>query len=191
MNDNFYKHLNGESPTGQPEKRFKENEEKEKRAAELIVAEEALKLNQRQLTDIIEFLPDATLAIDKEKRVIIWNKAMEKMASIPAAEMIGKGDHIYTIPFYGKAQPQLMDLVFLDEEEIATRYPTLIRDGDILTAEVFCPAFNNNIGAWFFAKASPLHDQAGNIIGAIESIRDITGLKNAEEEILESKNFLK
>ena len=191
MNDDFYKHLNGESPTGQSEKRLKENEVKEKRATELIIAEEALKSKHRLLTDIIEFLPDATLAIDKEKRVIIWNKAMEKMTSIHAAEMIGKGDHVYTIPFYGKAQLQLMDLVFLDEEEIATRYPTLTREGDSLIAEVFCPALNNNKGAWVFAKASPLHDQAGNIIGAIESIRDITKRKQAEEEILESKNFLK
>jgi len=42
-------------------------------------AEEELRSNRRQLKDIIEFLPDATLAIDKEKRVIIWNKAIEKM----------------------------------------------------------------------------------------------------------------
>jgi diguanylate cyclase (GGDEF)-like protein/PAS domain S-box-containing protein len=191
MNDDFYKQLNGESPTGQPEKRLKENEVKEKRATELIIAEEALRSNQRQLRDIIEFLSDATLAIDKEKRVIIWNKAMEKMTSIPAAEMIGKGDYVYTIPFYGKAQPQLMDLVFLDDEEIATRYPNLIREGDTLMGEVFCSALNNKKGAWVFGKASPLHDQAGNIIGAIESIRDITERKNAEEALRSNQRQLK
>jgi diguanylate cyclase (GGDEF)-like protein/PAS domain S-box-containing protein len=190
MNDIFYRQLFEELPIGQPEKKLKENEEKEKRASELITAEEALGSNQRQLRDIIEFLPDATLAIDKEKRVIIWNKAIEKMTCIPAMDMIGKGDYTYTIPFYGKAQPQLMDLVFLDDEEIATQYPNLTREGDTLMGEVFCSALNNNKGAWVFAKASPLHDQAGNIIGAVESIRDITERKQAEEEILESRNFL-
>jgi diguanylate cyclase (GGDEF)-like protein/PAS domain S-box-containing protein len=147
-------------------------------------AEEALQENRSRLEDIVTFLPDATLAIDKEKRTIIWNKAIEKMTGIPAAEMIGKGDYAYTIPFYGEARPQLMDLVFLDHNEIATRYPNITREGDSLTAEAFCNALYNNKGAWVFAKASPLHDQSGNIIGAIESIRDITEHKRMEEEIL-------
>jgi PAS domain S-box-containing protein len=142
-----------------------------------------LQESRRQLTDIIEFLPDATLAIDKEGRVIIWNKAIEKMTGIPAAEMIGKCDYAYTIPFYGEARPQLMDLVFADREEIADRYPDITRQGNTVMAEVFCNALHNNEGAWVFAKASPLHDQSGNIIGAIESIRDITERKQAEDKL--------
>ena len=145
-------------------------------------AEEALQANRRQLKDIIEFLPDATLAIDKEKRVIIWNKEIEKMTGVLAAEMIGKGDYAYTIPFYGEVRPQLMDLIFMDDVEIMARYPNIIREGDSLAAEVFCNALYNNKGAWVFAKASPLHDQSGNIIGAIERIRDITERKWADEE---------
>jgi PAS domain S-box-containing protein len=151
-------------------------------------AENALRKTRRQLTDIIEFLPDATLAIDKEGLVIIWNKAIEEMTGVPAAEIIGKGDHAYTIPFYGEARPQLMDLVFEDNEEIAARYPQLTREGDTLIAEVFCTALYDNKGAWVIAKASPLHDQSGNIIGAIESIRDITPRKKAEEVLRESEN---
>ena len=149
-------------------------------------AEEELRANQRQLTDIIEFLPDATLAIDKEGHVIIWNKAIEKMTGIPAAEMIGKGDYAYTIPFYGEARPQLMDLIFEDREEIAARYPHITREGNTLIAEVFCNALYSNMGAWVFAKASPLYDQSGNVIGAIESIRDVTAHKQAEEALREA-----
>jgi len=144
-------------------------------------AVEALRTEHRQIMDIIEFLPDATLAIDKERRIIIWNKAIEKMTGVPAAETIGKGDYAYTIPFYGKARPPLMDALFLSDEELVTRYPEITREGDALIVEVFCPALYNNKGAWLFAKASPLHDQAGNIIGAIESIRDITERKQLEE----------
>ena len=149
--------------------------------------EESLLLNQEELTDIIDFLPDATLAINKEGKVIIWNNAIEKMTGIPTTEMIGKGDYAYAIPFYGKARPQLLDLLFLNDEELATQYPKLTREGDALIAEVFCPALYNNKGAWIFAKASPLHDQAGNIIGAIESIRDITDRKQVEETLKESE----
>ncbi|NPU86584.1 MAG: PAS domain S-box protein [Syntrophaceae bacterium] len=145
--------------------------------------DEALRENQSRLADIIEFLPDATLAIDNEKRVILWNKAIEEMTGIPAAEMIGKGDHAYSIPFYGQARPQLMDLVFLNHKEIAARYPSITREGDSLMAEAFCEALHNNKGAWVFAKASPLHDQSGNIVGVIESIRDITEQKRIEKTL--------
>jgi PAS domain S-box-containing protein len=153
-------------------------------------AEEEASSNRRQLTDIIEFLPDATLAVDEARRVIIWNKAIEKMSGVPAAEMIGKGDYAYTIPFYGKAQPPLMDLVFLDDEEIRNRYPQFSREGDSLTAETFCPALYNNRGAWVYAKASALHDQSGKIIGAIESIRDINEQKLAEMGLKTKTAFL-
>jgi PAS domain S-box-containing protein len=152
--------------------------------------QEALRANRRQLADIIDFLPDATLAIDKEGRVIIWNRAMEKMTGIPAAEMIGKYDNAYTIPFYGVARKQLLDLVFGDDEEIIARYPAITREGETLVTEVFCPALDNNRGVWIFAKASPLHDQFGNIIGAIEIVRDITERNRAEEELRETNEYL-
>ncbi|MDD5284238.1 MAG: PAS domain S-box protein [Desulfuromonadaceae bacterium] len=149
--------------------------------------EASLRTNQRQLTDIIEFLPDATFAIDKEKRVIIWNRAIEDMTGVNAAEMIGKGEYAYAVPFYGEARPQLIDLLFTEREEIAARYPNITRAGDTLMSEVFCHALHNNKGAWVFAKASPLHDQSGNIIGAIEIIRDITELKQTVDELQETE----
>jgi PAS domain S-box-containing protein len=149
--------------------------------------QEALRASQRQLADIIDFLPDATLAIDKEGHVIIWNRAMENMTGIPAAEMIGKGDCAYTVPFYGVARKQLMHLVLEDDREIVARYPTITREGETLVTEVFCPALDNNQGAWIFAKATPLHDQFGNISGAIEILRDITERNRAETQLREER----
>ncbi len=146
------------------------------------LAEKALAESRDQLTDIIEFLPDATLAIDKEKRVIIWNRAIEEMTGISAVDMLGKSDYAYTIPFYGEARPLLMDLVFTDQKEIAALYPNITREGDTIVGEAYCKSLYDNMGAWVFAKASPLHDQSGNIIGAIECIRDINEQKRKEEE---------
>ena len=144
---------------------------------------EALQTSRMQLADLITFLPNATLAIDKEKRVIIWNRAIEKMTGIPASEMIGKGDFAYSIPFYGEARPMLLDLLFLDIDAHAGPYPNLVREGDALSAELFCPALYHQKGAWIFCKASPLYDHAGNIIGSIESIRDITAQRQAEDAL--------
>ena len=60
--------------------------------------------------DIVEFLPDATVVIDREKRVILWNHAMEEMTGLCKDEVLGKGDYVYSIPFYGKRKPMLIDL---------------------------------------------------------------------------------
>lgn len=146
-------------------------------------AEETLRAERKQLRDIVEFLPDATLVLDTAGRVIIWNKAMEKMTGMPAAEMIGKGGHAHAIPFYGETRPQLIDLAMADNEEIASRYSHIIREEDTLVSEVFCNALYNNEGGWVYAKASLLRDQDGNVIGAIESIRDITYRKQMEEKL--------
>ncbi len=152
--------------------------------------EDALRASQSQLTDVIDFLPDATFAIDTNKRVIIWNKAIEQMTGIPADEMIGKGDHLYTVPFYGDARQHLMDMVLDGYLDIETKYPSITRESDAYSAIVFCNALNDNKGMWAYTKASPLHDQSGNVIGAIESVRDITERKQAEDELKEKSEEL-
>jgi len=145
-------------------------------------AEDILQEERKRLRDIVEFLPDATLAIDREGHVIIWNKAMEEMTGVPAATMIGRGGYCHAIPLYGEARPILIDLVLEENQETTVRYPHLTRQGDALMAEVFCHGLYGNKGAWGFAKASPLRDQEGNVVGAIESIRDITQSKRAAQE---------
>jgi two-component system, cell cycle sensor histidine kinase and response regulator CckA len=65
-------------------------------------AEEALRISHQRVLDIIEFLPDPTVVIDHETKVVAWNRAIEEMTGIKKEDIIGKGDHTYAIPFYGK-----------------------------------------------------------------------------------------
>lgn len=144
-------------------------------------AEDIMRDSRKSLAALIDFFPDATLAIDKDKRVIIWNRAMEKMSGVPASKMIGKGDYAYTVPFYGFARPQLMDLFWLPKHKIAKEYPVLKWEGENLVGEAFCPALRHGQGAYIWVKGSPIKNSAGKLIGAIECIRDITERKQAEE----------
>ncbi len=144
-------------------------------------AEKARKALERRLSQLIDFSPDPTLAIDGEKRVIVWNRAMEVLSGVPAAEMMGKGDYAYTVPFYGEARPQLMDLFWFPEHEVASNYPFITKEGDNYVIEVFCPALAGGKGAHVWAKAAPLRDADGCLTGAIEVIRDMTVHKRAEE----------
>jgi PAS domain S-box-containing protein len=73
-------------------------------------AEEALRRSERLRTDIINFLPDATFAIDRQGRVTAWNRAMEALTGVPSKDMIGKGDGEYALAFYGERKPILIDM---------------------------------------------------------------------------------
>ncbi len=138
--------------------------------------------SQRRLADIINFLPDATLVIDDESRVIAWNRAMEEMTGIPAGEMLGRGEKEYALPFYGKRRPLLIDLVRFPDKEIDAEYEHLHRVGDLLSGETFSPTLKDG-GRYIYATASALHDVDGNVVGAIELVRDITERKLAEMEL--------
>jgi len=144
-------------------------------------------LSPRELIDIIEFLPDATFVIDRKGTVVAWNRAMEVMTRVPKADVVGKGGYCYSIPFYGVAKPIAIDYAMDGSCEIASCYECLTKEGDTCFAETFCPTLHDGKGAFLWAKASPLYDHEGNIIGAVESIRDLTSHRRAEEALRESE----
>ena len=147
--------------------------------------EQSLKGQQdlhRQLSDIIDLLPDATVVIDQDHRVVAWNRAMVKMTGVPAREMIGKGDYAYAVPFYGRPQPTLADLLFDREPQPLRAYETFTRDGNVISAQAFVPALNQGQGAHLFATAAPLTDGQGKVVGAIETVRDITEQQRSAEQ---------
>ena len=152
-------------------------------------AEETTKNAYQQLFDIVEFLPDATFVVDKDKRVIAWNRAIEQMTGIEKRDIVGKGDYAYAIPFYGEHRPLLIDLLDQEEERLRRNYKDIRQEGHTLFAEVFVSTFHNGESRCFWATATPLFDQEGNPAGGIESIRDITSYKQAEERrtLLESQ----
>ncbi len=144
--------------------------------------EETLIASKQRLADVIDFLPDATFAINLEGKVIAWNHAIEEMTGVKAADMLGKGNYEYSLPFYGDRRPILIDLVFKPVSEIEKNYSFVHREGDALIAEANV-LFVKTPGLFLWAKASPMCDHKGNVIGAVESIRDITGRKLVEDKL--------
>jgi len=143
--------------------------------------EAALKESERRLADIIDFLPDATFVIDFSGKVIAWNRAIEEMTGVKAEHILGKGNYEYTLAFYGMRRPMLIDMVFGFTEEIGNKYIFIKKEGSVLLAQAEVPAKGAHCTLW--GKARPLHDSNGNIVGAIESVRDVTELKKAHDEL--------
>ena len=144
------------------------------------LADVALKTANAKLERVIDFLPDATFVVDTEGRVIAWNRAMEAMTGVAKADMIGNADGGYALAFYGRRRPMLIDLVLNPGDEGNTLYTSFQRSGEALIAEGETPAVWGGRGAFVWATALPLRDAKGDVIGAIECVRDVTEQKRAE-----------
>ena len=151
---------------------------------------------QRYLAAILDGLPDAVFAIDSEGKVVAWNRAIASMTGVAAEEMLGKGNYEYSLPFYlGERRPVLVDFLTASDEVIAGKY--LIRhEGNVLTGEV--KIFVKGRPIYAHARACPLYDADGRIVGGIEIIRDLTEHNRLMEELAaakasaeESKEFIR
>ena len=154
---------------------------------ELVEARTAeLNDSQKRLAQIIDFLPDPTWVIDCDGRVVTWNRAMEKLLGIKAADMVGKDNYEYALPFYNERRPVLIDLVREWDEGYEKEYISVKKEEDILISESYHPHLGKD-GMYLSATAGLLFDAEGEIVGAIESLRDITESKRMQEELEQAK----
>lgn len=139
------------------------------------------------LGDTIEYLPDATFAIDSDKRIIAWNRACEAMTGVGKASLLGQGGYAYAEPFFGERRPILIDMLDSPLAEVEARYERVQRKGDTLSAESFLPRLRGGNGAHLWAAASPLYDREGRRCGAVQVVRDVTEHRRVERALRESE----
>lgn len=144
-----------------------------------------LERTRQRMSDIIEFLPDATMAVNLQGQVTIWNRAMEQLTGVGKGEMLGRGDQAYTVPFYGHRRHGLVDVLLQATGEPSldtSSYRDWKREGDSLYASTWAPALNGGQGAFVTSKVALLRNLEGNVVGAIQSIRDVSDLQSALQE---------
>lgn len=126
-----------------------------------------------------------TFVIDKNHRVTYWNKACEKLTGTAGKEIVGT-DHQWK-PFRLQKRPTMADLVLdgISEEELWRLYGNRWRRSalidDAYEVEEFFPHLGEN-GIWIFFTAAPIKTPDGSVVGAIETLWDLTKQKQAEEE---------
>ncbi|MCG0279076.1 MAG: diguanylate cyclase [Thermanaeromonas sp.] len=135
------------------------------------------------LERIIDCLPDATLAVDREGRVLVWNRAMEEVTGVKKEEILGKGDYAYAVPFFGKRRPILVNILLGNGKEWEQEYEKVEMKGHILVGEGFAPFAYGGKGLHFWTLVAPIRDDKGNLLGAVQCIRDIGERKKMEEEL--------
>ncbi len=146
-------------------------------------AEAELAKSHRFLEATVQGSPVPTFVIDKDHRVISWNRALEEYSGIPAADVIG-------VPkvwkaFYQVDRPCLADLIVsARSDEIARLYrgkyaPSRLIEGAYEATDFF-PCMKG--GTWLFFTAAPIRDADGTVIGAVEVLQDVTAIKKREDD---------
>jgi two-component system NtrC family sensor kinase len=126
----------------------------------------------------------ATFVLDRRHKVVIWNKACEELTGARESRMLGTDDQWK--PFYDHKRPVLADVV-IDAafDRLSELYPIHARSilsPDAMHAEGWYRNLNGK-DRYILFDAAPLRDGKGKLIGAVETLQDITELTLADEEI--------
>ena len=138
---------------------------------------------------IIPCNPVPQFVIDHNHRVISWNTALEIITGIRAEDVIGT-THQWKA-FYPENRPCIADLLVEDAPE-KLRYGYQKKTGtsglaeDACTTTEFFPKIGKS-GSWLHCTAAAIRDEKGTIIGAVETIEDITDQKAVEDALRKSE----
>lgn len=147
--------------------------------------------NEQKRSQILESINIPAFAIDNSHRIIHCNKSYEQLTGLRKKEVL------YTTkqwsPFYSSERKTLADLVVdkAGKDEIEQYYG---REGSrsisyhegTYTVELFFPHLGDS-GKWIFCTASSLVDDNGAIVGAVETLQDLTSFKHVEDALFKSE----
>ena len=164
----------------------------EKLQAEQNRGKESLQESEEKLVQAIQGTSIPTFIIDSNHIITHWNNACENLTGFSEAEMVNTRKH------WGALNPledQLLADFIVDgktEQEIERYYKIEIYKSILIKGALEGEKFYPNLGEkgkWLFFTAAPLKDQDGNIIGAIETIQDITERRKTEEQLRQAQKM--
>jgi diguanylate cyclase (GGDEF)-like protein/PAS domain S-box-containing protein len=136
-------------------------------------------------TRLMEYLVVPTFVIDAAGRVMIWNRACERLTGVAADEIVGTTDHWRA--FHGEPKPCLADLVlagrYKDIKDVYASFTNVGFSDHGVSAENWCvmPAIGHRL--YLAIDAGPIYDSHGHLTAVVETLRDITIQKQAQIEL--------
>lgn len=147
---------------------------------------------EQHLHSIIGGSPIPAFVIGKDHRLIYWNRALEELSKIKASDVIGTSQQWRA--FYRTERPCMADLL-VDEalgaipQWYAGKYIKSNLLDEAYEATDFFPELGER-GKWLRFTAAVIRNARGQLIGAIETLEDITERKRAEEALRKAHQML-
>jgi two-component system, NtrC family, sensor kinase len=147
----------------------------------------------KMLSQIIDGASVPSLVIDRHHRVTHWNTACERLTGIKRSEVIGSRDGWKA--FYREKRPLLAEMIVdgADQATLQSFYGASVNPSSAIAGGVEVEAFFPQLGSsgkWLFFTAAPLYDAQCQVIGAIETLQDVTARRASEEALLRHRNEL-
>ncbi len=145
------------------------------------------------LEQLLDSNPVPMFVVNTDHVITHWNHACELIIGAPAYEMVGTRNQWKA--FYPEQRPVLADIMVNGgaSELVGKFYGGKYRQSKIIPgaieAEDFFPNFPGG-GRWLFFTATPLRDNKGTIVGAIETLQDVTERKITEQNLERVKENL-
>ena len=131
---------------------------------------------------LLEMLAVPAFVLDADCRVVIWNRACERLTGVGADEVVGTRNHWQS--FYQDARPTLADLVIQDRtDELDKLYVHAARSSTVagqLCAESWCDMPRSGRRRYLATDASPIFDADGRLEAVVQTLRDMTDEKAAQ-----------
>lgn len=134
------------------------------------------------VSEFFEGHPVPTFAINAAHIVTHWNRACEHLLGLSKTELVGTNRHWQ--PFYAHQRPLMADLIVAGlDNQLERYYPGQWSPSALIPGAYEAEGFFPNIGVtghWLHFTAAPLRDHGGRMVGAIETVRDVTERRMAE-----------
>ena len=170
-------------------------EEELKHLREKNALQEKLAREKSLVDGIIEGSPIPTMVINREHRVILWNKACADLTGYSSQEMIGTDNHY--MPFYSHKRPLIADLIMDNDMEGLQQYydrQDLQRSTTVEGAYEAYDLFERLTGGKkrsLYFLAAPIYNEQGELIAVIETFQDISREKEMDEALKDYNESLK
>ena len=132
--------------------------------------------------NLMEHLVVPTFVLDAECRVIIWNRACERLTGVLAREVVGTTNHWQA--FYGEPRLCLADVLAkgmaADLDKLYAFHTEPSEFGHGMKAENWCVMPKVGERLYLAIDAGPIYDDDGQLVAVVETMRDMTDYKNAQ-----------
>ncbi len=172
------------------DQRSAELEETNKRLAEQIA--ERITSEQR-LYSIIQGSPTPLFVIGNDHRVIYWNKALEDLTGIRKKDATGTTKQWEA--FYKEERPCLSDILLDGKiEEINYWYGNKASRSNVIDGAWEGTDFFPHLGSggkWLHFTAAVIRSSEGKLLGAIDTVEDITEQRKMEDSAIKLSDRLR